>query len=494
MNLFNNIKKIIQTHLFNNVDDSFELSLKKGLYKRQFVLGPYWIKKFERWNNVKICDDLYLSSHPELEVTKVCSGDMTFVLIGYILDPYHVEATNQQILNTIADQNRKNLSELFNNLVQYGGRWILIVISKKQKMMFSDAAGLRQVFYFQDTNQFTWCASQPGLLAEELKIKPDPEAVDFMDWVNHQRVEEYWWPDDRSLYRAIRHLLPNHYLDLTNCKVCRFWPSKKIEKVSLNDGVEKGAEILTGLLKSAHLRFPLALAVTAGWDSRLLLAASRDISQKVFYYTLLYHKVTREHMDVDIPGRILARLNLDHHIIDCSDSMDNEFAEIYLHNVSCAHEYWGGIAQGIIKNFPDNHVHIKGNISEIARIGNRYKMDLSTASGESIARIFQLDKVYFAQKYIKKWVDRSIDCCSKNNINIMELFRWENISGNWLAMAQQEQDIAYEVFIPFNCRLLLEIFLGVDENLRGHQECVLYRNIISELWPEVLCEEINPKD
>ena len=76
----------------------------------------------------------------------------------------------------------------------------------------------------------------------------------------------------------------------------------------------------------------------------------------------------------------------------------------------------------------------------------------------------------------------------------MELFRWENISGNWLAMAQQEQDIAYEVFIPFNCRLLLEIFLGVDENLRGHQECVLYRNIISELWPEVLCEEINPKD
>ena len=78
------------------------------------------------------------------------------------------------------------------------------------------------------------------------------------------------------------------------------------------------------------------------------------------------------------------------------------------------------------------------------------------------------------------------------NIHILDLFYWEHWAGNFAAMSQAEWDIVQEVFTPYNCRRLLTNMLSVDERLRDHDETVFYRELINELWPEVLSEPINP--
>jgi hypothetical protein len=55
----------------------------------------------------------------------------------------------------------------------------------------------------------------------------------------------------------------------------------------LAEAVEAGYTIAQEMFLAAHRRFALAQTITAGWDSRLSLAASRVVSPDVMYFPTL---------------------------------------------------------------------------------------------------------------------------------------------------------------------------------------------------------------
>jgi hypothetical protein len=58
-----------------------------------------------------------------------------------------------------------------------------------------------------------------------------------------------------------------------------------------------------------------------------------------------------------------------------------------------------------------------------------------------------------------------------------------------------EFDIAWhDIFTPFNCRELLVCMMSVDEKYRSSPDHMLFKILIEEMWPELMCEPINPKD
>jgi len=60
-------------------------------------------------------------------------------------------------------------------------------------------------------------------------------------------------------------------------------------------------------------------------------------------------------------------------------------------------------------------------------------------------------------------------------------------------MTQMQFDIAWrEIFTPYNCRDVLQAFLSVEECVRIGPHYLLYKNIISRSWPELLDQPINP--
>ncbi|MCC7239120.1 MAG: hypothetical protein IT421_06395, partial [Candidatus Brocadia sp.] len=81
-------------------------------------------------------------------------------------------------------------------------------------------------------------------------------------------------------------MLPNHYLNLKTGLCKRYWPNKPFQNLSLEEGLEKSSNILKALMKSASNRFDLTVGLTAGLDSRLVLAASKEISNKLSYTSL----------------------------------------------------------------------------------------------------------------------------------------------------------------------------------------------------------------
>ena len=259
--------------------------LEKALYRNQFILGPFFVDEYTSWRKTKIRKSICLTSHPDLNVYQANYENKSITLIGYILDPDNSGAYDSDIINSLIDE-ILDFDRVLDRSDKFGGRWILIIDDGKQIRLFHDAVGLRQVFY-ADANYTSevWYASQAGMIAERLKLEMDSSAINFITSAK-QRDREYWWPGDSCPYKEIRHLLPNHYLNLDTGSSCRYWPNRPLKKLPLEEVVGNTAKILQGLMEGVSNRYELAVSLTAGWDSRLVLAASKGIRDKVSYVTV----------------------------------------------------------------------------------------------------------------------------------------------------------------------------------------------------------------
>jgi len=287
------------------------------------------------------------------------------------------------------------------------------------------------------------------------------------------------------------HLLPNHYLDLTEGRAVRYWPSRKLEHLTLEQATVSSANLLQGVLQSASRRQPLLLAVTAGWDSRVLLAASRDLRGQIYYFTQRYGAMTEAHTDLTVPARLLKRLGLKHHIDHCPAEVDPVFKEILCKNVS--------IVQSDTKiplyyDFYKHHggsLNVSGNGSEIGR--NHLRYPANPSSGKELSDTFGRKDDPYATRCLQRWLEETQPVADQCEIDINDLFYWEQRSmGNWNASWSADLDIAIEEFMPFNCRAIMEVFLSTDKECRLYKQPAVHRAVIEYTWPEALSEPFNP--
>ena len=156
-----------------------------------------------------------------------------------------------------------------------------------------------------------------------------------------------------------------------------------------------------------------------------------------------------------------------------------------------AHDIWRLDAQAILEFYGLRKVAVPGGVSEAARhfyVLPHYVEQIMT--GEKLAAITNMTRHPFAVKCFDEWLR---DLGETYNLRTLDLFYWEQRAGNWLAMVQQEFDIAWqEIFSPYNCRLLLANMLSVKGKYRRPPNYLFYKELISNLWPEVLAEPINP--
>ena len=109
----------------------------------------------------------------------------------------------------------------------------------------------------------------------------------------------------------------------------------------------------------------------------------------------------------------------------------------------------------------------------------------------ALAQVAKMPEEDFALEALDRWL-LDVNETSLLGFDPLTLFLWEDREANWQAMTQLEGDISREVFVPFNCRLLLANMLSVPEPYRVKPAFLLQREMMLQLWPEVLSEPINP--
>jgi hypothetical protein len=463
------------------------------IYINQFLLGPAFAGRPAGWQRFVVADELKLSAHPDLACTQITAGTHQLTLLGHMLDPLVPAATNSEILHALTDAftDRAALIAATNRI---GGRWLLIAANGAQRFLFSDALGLRQAFYTDPCIVGAlWIMSQPGLASEVFEPAPDDLAERYVDSPAVRRTPEYRWPATGAPFKGLHHLLPNHWLDLRNARAARFWPIQPLKRISPDAAIERLMVLLPGQIKAAASRFELALGLTAGLDSRMVLAAARELAGHIAIVTVRQGKMPDTHPDLETPARLLRRVGLEHQVIRADSTMTADFSRRYKRNVHMPHDHYGHDAEAILKHFGRTRAVLTGSGAEVGRCPFRTKLPHARYVRFTPELVSWLELGVtepFAVARFAEWLD---DAGSQKHVKLLDLLEWEQDYGNWLAMTQLEFDIAWrESFTPYNCRELIATVVGVPERYRREPDYVLFREFIRQAWPELLSEPINP--
>jgi hypothetical protein len=476
-------------------DQSLQL-VATAPYSGQFLLGPARVEIEPSWKTTSVAGSLVLTAHPHLPIVQVESEDKhrQLTLVGEILDPRVPGRGNRDILETLLDR-LSTKADVIEATFPLGGRWVLIVKNGDDVFLFHDAMGLRQVFHTGPRlAQSPWVMSQPGIAIDLLGLSMDPEAEAFVDSLAFRSNTEYRWPASASPIRGLKRLLPNHVLDLKFGTVERYWPAAPLQEMSADAAVDALSKTLPGMIRAITSRHDVALSLTAGLDSRLVLAAARDVMDRVTCVTVRQSKMSDSNPDVVIPSRLLARLNLSHQLIRAPATTSPEFSRRFKQNVFFAHEGYGPDAEAIQKYSGGARVALTGSGAEIGRCPFRSRVPRSKRSSidaHQLAKLQRMGSERFALKSFDVWLE---DARERFNVNILDLFDWEQGHGSWLAMTQLEFNIAWrDIFTPYNSRELLTTLMSVNESERESPDYRIFRRLIGELWPELLQEPINPQ-
>jgi hypothetical protein len=235
------------------------------------------------------------------------------------------------------------------------------------------------------------------------------------------------------------------------------------------------------------------LAVTAGWDTRVLLASTKNISDGIEYYVDRQGVLSLDHPDVQTPQSLCRRLKINFRVRNSSEDPPRGFMEILSQSVSEARlvpktrMIYAALAHGL------KTINVNGNGSEICR--NAYDgFGLISEDNITVAKLTGLIG-YYKSKFVKyelsMWKN-DLEQNGASGYHILDLLYWEQGMANWGSQYAAEQDVAIEDFSPFNNRLLLTTLLSLPREYRSGPHFPIYTKLIERMWPEALAEPINP--
>lgn len=462
-------------------------------FRRQFLFSAKKCTQLESWQHENL-DRHHLYVHPDCELIGIRGIDKVLFLIGYAINPYFPEKTSKEVLEDISQF--ESIEEISKLIYSLSGRFVLLINYNGKFTFFHDACGLRQIFYTKYEGKL-YAASQPLLLKVILNLEKSPNYEAYYKSRYVKNTVEHWLPGGVSLYEGVYQLVPNHYIDSLDFIQKRYWPDSKSMELTVNEAVKKISNLLKNSLVAASNRYKLALPLTGGRDTRIMLGACREFIDKVFIYTLQYRNLTVLSNDIRIPQNLASRLGFQHHVIDCCKPLTADFAEIYMKSSDLAHlKDWGEIANGMFNEYPQDRVAIKGSCAEIGRCVY-YKLGKHTkiTSGDRFYRISSIkdwNEIDFIKNRVIDWYEEVKNFDKIYGNDLFDLFYWEHRMGSWQAQSQLEWDIVQEVFTPFNNREIIDTMLQVNPKFRCAPKFLFYNKLISNLWEDVLVEPINP--
>ncbi|MBW2446868.1 MAG: hypothetical protein JRG83_13185 [Deltaproteobacteria bacterium] len=430
----------------------------------------------------------HLAAHPDLPVHHVESGDTSLTLLGYALDPERPAATDREVIASWLDRLARG-DDLFEIVHSAAGRWVLLHRRPEGDRILHDAAGLRTVVHTVPGIEESWCASDTPLLAAQLGLAEDPERR--RQWIGASGRSIIWIPLRETLHPDCRALIPNHVLDLETGEQHRFWPVHPRVDRGLAEVADKGAELLRRIVVAGAQRFPLALGLTAGIDSRMLLAALREQRESVFYFTFCRHRSTRgTHDEVQIPAAILADAGLEHHILECDAPDDPALHAAFQASTATPSPKRWEEALDLARRVPADRVRVSGHVGETARATFSPRIDTSL---RRLVRRHHPSSVRAATRALGPWYDDCRELSDRTGYTVRDLHYWESRMGRWAASSQNQYDISGETFTPFNCRALIELLLAAPEPARDKPNgSQLSFALIERLWPELARYPVNP--
>ncbi len=452
-------------------------------HRNQFIVAPVEVDAPEGWSRAA-CGRLTVAHHPAIDVVTTGSGDRAVAIVGFCFDALRQELTETDLAEELLAE--PSAEARLRRAQTLSGRWALIDVDGTEGVALHDAGGIRQICHAR-SDAGVWLASHPSLLAGRLGLEPDPEAQAFFDSGGPMRGG--WWPGSTTLYGGVRRLLPNHAVDLTTGTARRVWPVFDIERRSIDDAADRIATVLRNSVEVVARRAPLTLMLSGGWESRLVLAACRNVAEDMTFVSLHTHQQGPE--DSTIAAQLASHLGLDLTFDTTETEPTPAFWADLTANVDDALVEYASTAEVLLKRTGRRRIVLTGHMPNIHTFFKKLPPSEARVFGPDTAvRLSKPADSPFLRSAMTEWcagVPRG------RGVPPIDLFRWEQQwGGSWLTPWLLQYDWSWkDCFLPLADYGVIEPALGVPARFRNKPSPELTFRIVDRLWPEVLEIEID---
>ena len=440
---------------------------------RQYILSRDRLNIPSTWET-KQTQSWYLGHDSDLPVGEIKdSEDMSIGwLIGYPIDR---QGLNNDIKLTVNSQADNFIERFETAIAEYGGRYVAILLSSVTSRLYLDPAGTLATVY---------CPSQQIAASTTTLIPYTEECGDNRELINAIQPEQRdgWYPFGLTPRNSIARLIPSHFLNLETWQSQRHWsPANILPTTDCDRSVAEIAEILTRQIKAIAQKYPIYLSLTAGRDSRMLLACSRGSLERIKFFTRSIPDRAAK-LDCDVATKLANRFGLDYHILPYQTPSQTELDRWLVQTGSCvAGRVWRSVRT--LKQLEGDRIYLPGIAAEVGRAFYWRKHD--TAEG-AISAVEILERLRMPQTPLllqraEQWL---AELPAKDRFEVLDILYLEQRLGCWAAPLHYGLVNNGFCLSPFVNRRLFEIMLSLPTTYRQNQ--LLARDLIQQQWSELL--------
>jgi hypothetical protein len=415
-----------------------------------------------------------LASHPNLPVVDILgdAGSVKGWILGYPITPNEELASGYlRVDSHLFEDAGSAISEFVHGL---SGRFVVVFLDYDLKRFYLDSGGSLATVYAVD---------RPAVASTISLMEETPH-----DWDSDlQRLlgmpeRDSWYPSGLTPRKSVRRLLPNHYLDLETWKPVRHWPTESHFTVR-EDFSAAVADVVKLIKKNIHAvakRYPLQLSLTAGRDSRMLLACSAAVLNRIKFQTGVW---VPSGIDCSIGRRLSRRFNLNHVTLGVELASPEELEDWQFKTGRCVSgEIWR--IHPTSRKMDLHRAFLPGCAGEVGRAYYWREGDESL-SGLTPEEILRRTKLPAAGKVLEATGEWLSEIAHLPVTAILDLTYIEQRLGCWAGPLQYGQDGLHALrLFPLNDRRIFDHILRMPTEPRRNQ--MLAWEICRQEWPELL--------
>ena len=365
------------------------------------------------------------------------------------------------------------------------GSFVVLTTGALPSRLYLDHAGSMPIVYSPADRR---AATSASLLLDEDEYR-SRFLTDRHDAMIVREGEGSWISGTLTAHRDVHRLLANHHLDLVTWDVARFWP--RPDEFNGWRDFDTAAAVAADAIKTfsdaVFRNFRTAATLTAGFDTRLVLAGCRDNISNCQFFTIAAPHAEK---DMDIGKRIAERFGLRHKVLPLqrADAMqtaiwDRTVGDSIIEAPRLTYPT-------LQRDLNDFDVQLTGAFGEIGRC-RYYRQDLHEINDIKIDARFVVDRLTLPAHpeliaNIQQWVD---GLAGQPNSVILDMALHELKLGSW-AMPQRAFMSSVKLsLMPFTQRIVFDSFIGVAPAEKDTK--TLFWAMIVRLWPDLKEFQIN---
>lgn len=290
---------------------------------------------------------------------------------------------------------------------------------------------------------------------------------------------EGWFPAGLTAHHGLSRLLPNHYLDLDTWTIERFWSGPEAQTGDPSKIVAEIIEIIQAQIEAmVNGSKRVAMALTAGHETRMLLACARPFLEQVDFFTVIGGD--RHETDTVIARRIADTLGLSYLTVTRTVS-DPQQRALFIRRGGHCNADTNSHFHPSVWPISKSHVMVGGLGGEIARAFLWRDTDTPqmTLTPALLTARFGLTANEGLVERLDQWLNVLQDA---NSLHILDLAYHEHRNGAWYAV-QFCSDPTLLRQAPLLTLRTVELMMQLPADWKRADR--LGHEIITHLWPEL---------